>query len=60
MPFRLQFLLHHLAYLNASRALCKARGNWFLRELIRKRLDAHQMTPGEVIRVIRAWRDLPL
>lgn len=53
---RLEDLISRLAYRRACRALQRARGTWFLRELLRRRLDARLITPAEVIAIVRTWK----
>jgi LytS/YehU family sensor histidine kinase len=51
-------ILQRMACRRAHRALRRANGtSWYLRELLRKRLELGLVTPSEVISAVGSWRN---
>jgi len=56
----LEVLFRRLAYRRAYRAIRQAQGSsWYMRELLRHRLETGLSSPREVLATVGAWKGLP-
>jgi hypothetical protein len=56
----LEVLFRRLAYRRAFRAIHRAQGSsWYMRELLKRRLETGLSTPHEVLATIGSWKSLP-
>jgi hypothetical protein len=55
----LEVLFRRLAYRRAFRAIHHAQGgSWYMRELLKRRLETGLSTPHEVLATIGSWKAL--
>jgi len=56
----LEVLFRRLAYRRAFRAIRHAQGaSWYMRELLKRRLETGLSSPREVMATIGSWKSLP-
>ena len=56
----LEVLFRRLAYRRAFRAIRQAQGSsWYMRELLKHRLETGLSSPREVLATIGSWKAMP-
>ena len=56
----LEVFLRRLAYRRAFRAIRRSQdSSWFMRELLRRRLETGLSSPSEVLATIGSWKSHP-